>query len=96
MEERTCVFGTAIMLKHLTDLSNEIGGVEVADDIEFIHRMRVASRRLRSTFPYFQKCFRQKKVVVWQEQIRQVTKSLGAARDLDVQIESLTRAPGKY
>ena len=92
IEERTCIFGAAVMLKHLTDLSNEISGVEAADDIEFIHRMRVASRRLRSTFSYFDRCFRQKKVVVWQEQIRQVTKSLGAARDLDVQIESLTRA----
>ena len=92
MEERSCTFGASVMLKHLTSLKMEIGGVETASDIEFIHRMRVASRRLRSTFPLFQNCLPEKKSSSWQSQIRQITKSLGAARDLDVQIEALQAA----
>lgn len=92
MEERTCIFGASVMLKRLDDLRNEISGVEMAGDIEFIHRMRVASRRLRSTFVHFQKCYPEKKVTTWQKHIRQVTKSLGMARDLDVQIEAVKNA----
>ena len=92
IEERTCVFGAAVMFKRLNDLKSEIDGVVSADDLEFVHRMRVASRRLRNTFAHFHPCFSQKKMNAWQKHIRQVTKSLGAARDLDVQIEALKNA----
>ena len=92
MEERTCTFAASVMLKHLTSLRMEIEGVETANDIESIHRMRVASRRLRCAFMLFQNCFPEKKISGWKSQIRQVTKSLGAARDLDVQIETLKAA----
>lgn len=60
-----------------------------AQDIEFIHRMRVASRRIRSCLPIFEKCFPPKKYRQWRKEIRNITRSLREARDADVQISFL-------
>lgn len=60
-----------------------------AQDIEFIHRMRVASRRIRSCLPIFEKCFPPKKYRQWRKDIRNITRSLREARDADVQISFL-------
>jgi CHAD domain-containing protein len=67
-------------------MRGEIVGVIQADDIECIHRMRVASRRLRNAMDIFQECFRKREHNTWMEVIKNVTRSLGAARDIDVQI----------
>jgi len=84
-----CVFGAEVILNHLNALENEIEGVRRAEDIECIHRMRVASRRLRNVLPIFADCFPSRKIVVWQNNIRKITRSLGLARDTDVQLELL-------
>jgi len=68
-------------------LVGQFDGVRNADDIEFVHRARVASRRLRAALGIFRECFARKKVKRWRKRIRQVTEGLGAARDKDVQIE---------
>jgi CHAD domain-containing protein len=86
-DESFCLFGAEAVLKRLEALEQEINGVCKADDIECIHRMRVASRRLRSTFAIFEECFKNTKQ--WRRQIRSITRILGSARDLDVQIEFL-------
>ena len=64
-------------------------GVRIARDIEYIHRMRVASRRARSALQLFGECFPAKLHRRWQKGVRAVTRSLGLARDLDVQIDVL-------
>ena len=69
----------------------EISGVRAAQDIEYIHRMRVASRRLRNALPIFYPAFPIKKKDTWGKEIRRITRSLGAARDLDVQLDSLNK-----
>ncbi len=56
-------------------------------DIEPIHRMRVASRRLRAALPLFAACFPKKDLKSWQKQLRRLTRALGSARDTDVQLE---------
>ncbi len=60
-----------------------------AEDIEFIHRMRVASRRIRSCLPLFEECFPSKKYRQWRKEIRNITRALREARDADVQIAFL-------
>lgn len=86
-DESICVFGAGVLLKHLQSLSAEVDGVLAGhDDIEYIHRARVASRRLRAALPLFEGCLPQKKTRVWLKEIRAVTRALGAARDADVQI----------
>lgn len=85
-----CIFGANFMLEQAIRLENEINGALDARDIEYIHRMRVASRRLRNAFEHFKDCFPKKAFKKWQDDIRLVTKSLGTARDLDIQIERLS------
>jgi CHAD domain-containing protein len=86
---RICSFGSNILLKHLTALQQEAPGVRAAEDIEHIHRMRVASRRLRAALPLFADCFGRKRVETWSAHIRNLTIALGASRDTDVQIEAI-------
>jgi CHAD domain-containing protein len=66
-----------------------MGGVKEGTDARYIHGMRVASRRLRSTLPLFSFCFPRKKYQRWIRQIRAIARALGNARDTDVQIAFL-------
>ena len=56
-----CGFETAnaadVVTAHVLAMYAEIQGVLEAKDIEYIHRMRVASRRLRSALAIFEGCF---------------------------------------
>ena len=91
VETCVCSFGAGILSHHLRAFQIEIDGVRNGNDIEFIHRMRVATRRLRSALPLFAFCFPQKKVSKWLKQIKLITSAMGAARDTDVQIDLLQR-----
>ncbi|PKL64122.1 MAG: hypothetical protein CVV32_10740 [Methanomicrobiales archaeon HGW-Methanomicrobiales-3] len=75
----------------LEAFAQEIDGVRVSDDIEYIHRMRVASRRLRAALPVFRPCFSQKSYGRWMAAIAGITRALGEARDADVQIAFLQK-----
>lgn len=77
-------------MQHVQALQLETSGVRAGSpDIEFIHRARVASRRLRAALPLFPACLPGKKAARWTRQIRSVTRALGEARDTDVQLERL-------
>jgi len=86
-----CIFGKKGLLPLLEAFAKEIPGVKAAEDIEYIHRMRVASRRLRAALPLFRSCFLKKPYVKWIEEIKEITRALGEARDCDVQIAYLTK-----
>jgi CHAD domain-containing protein len=87
----TCAYGASVLLKHLAALRQEVEGVHLAEDIEAIHRMRVASRRLRAAIPLFADCLGKKKAAAWLRQIKRITQALGAARDTDVQLDLLRK-----
>jgi CHAD domain-containing protein len=86
-----CLFGARYMLTQVEALQNEIQGALVGDDIEHVHQMRVASRRMRNALNLFRDCLSDKKAKAWGDEIRKITKSLGNARDLDIQIELIDR-----
>ncbi len=86
-----CAYAADVLNRHWTALLTEMEGVHDLTDIEHVHRMRVATRRLRAALPIFSLCFPTKKVAQWTSDIRQITRALGAARDSDVQIELLTQ-----
>jgi CHAD domain-containing protein len=86
-----CLFGARYMLTQVEALQNEIQGALVGDDIEHVHQMRVASRRMRNALNLFGDCLSDKKAKAWGDEIRKITKSLGKARDLDIQIELINR-----
>jgi len=73
--------------RQLRALTRQVPGARAAEDIECVHRARVASRRLRAALRMFGECFPAKKVRDWRKEITRVTRDLGAARDKDVQIE---------
>lgn len=57
-------------------------------DIEYVHDMRVASRRLRAAMRNFADCFtRKKKFRRHLKRVERITRRLGAVRDLDVLID---------
>ena len=87
----TCIFGSAIMLNQLDAIQAEIPGVLEAKDLECIHRMRVASRRLRAAQVLFDTCLPKRRITPWENEIKKITRSLGSARDLDIQIETIRR-----
>jgi CHAD domain-containing protein len=80
-------FAAATVLKRLRMMVSEADGVKEGSDIEFVHRMRVASRRLRTALRVFADCVPRRPHKVWTRQVRRVTRSLGRARDLDVQLD---------
>lgn len=86
-----CSFGVQRILPLLEAFVGEIEGVRAAQDIEHIHRMRVASRRLRAALPLFKSCFPKKKFRLWMRELQKITRALGDARDADVQIAFLGR-----
>lgn len=81
-----CRFGSEAILKLLLVFEDQVSGVIANDDIEFVHKTRVTSRRLRAAMPLFRVCFRRKEYKKWLEKIKNVTRLLGNARDMDVQI----------
>ena len=81
-----CQFGAETLLRLLGAFESQIDGVQNSEDIEYVHKMRVTSRRLRAAIPLFRRCFRKKSYREWLKEIKKVTRFLGAARDLDVQI----------
>ena len=70
----------------LDALVGQIHGVRENKDTESVHQTRVASRRLRAALGMFAECFDSKKTAGWRRRLRRLTRGLGAARDLDVQI----------
>jgi CHAD domain-containing protein len=84
-----CIFGVQRILPLLDAFLREIDGVRSARDIEHIHRMRVASRRLRAALPIFKSCFPKRKFRTWMLELQKITRALGDARDTDVQIAYL-------
>ncbi len=84
-----CWFSSERLPPLLEAFEKEIDGVREAEDIEYIHRMRVASRRLRAALPLFRDCFNTKQYSRWMREITGITRALGEARDTDVQIAFL-------
>lgn len=83
------LYGATVLAQLAADMAGESAGVKAGTDIEYIHRMRVASRRLRAALPLFAGCFPEKEYRRWEAEIKLITRSLGRARDLDVQIAFL-------
>ena len=89
------LFGAEALLKRLQALTQESAGVRRAEDIESVHRMRVASRRLRAALNLFKDTLPRKKFVEWERQVKRITRALGAVRDTDVQIAALDECLGR-
>ncbi len=74
-----------VLLEYLADVSEQLRKVRQAEQIEPVHRIRVASRRFRNAVRIFSRFLpvQRKK---WRKSLRRMARSLGAVRDTDVQI----------
>jgi CHAD domain-containing protein len=73
------------------ELLEQSEGVLDTSDIERVHDMRVASRRLRAAMEVFEPCFPSKRFRAVLEHVKAIADALGERRDRDVSIVALER-----
>ena len=73
------------------ELFEHAEGVLDTDEIERVHAMRVASRRLRAVLEIYAPCFPPKPFRAALRDVKRIADALGARRDPDVQLEGLER-----
>jgi CHAD domain-containing protein len=71
------------------ELAEQAQGVLDTGDIERVHDMRVASRRLRATLEIFEPCFPSKPYRQALAEVKRLADALGERRDRDVAIAAL-------
>lgn len=81
-------YAAETLLSFLSRFEEQAAGIAPGADIEFLHRARVATRRLRAALALFAPIMPEGRDDgrEWGASVRRVTNALGAARDLDVQI----------
>jgi CHAD domain-containing protein len=71
------------------ELFEHAGGVLDTDDIERVHDMRVASRRLRAVLEIFAPCFPPELLRPVLREVKHLADALGERRDPDVQLAAV-------
>jgi CHAD domain-containing protein len=85
-------FGTAaarVVSARADELLEQSDGVLDTGEIERLHDMRVASRRLRAAMEVFEPCFPRKRFRAALEEVKAIADALGERRDRDVSIRAL-------
>jgi CHAD domain-containing protein len=77
------------ILDRVAAVRRQIGPVRKGRSTKAVHDMRVASRRLRAALALFEPCLPARSDR-WRKGVRKVTRALGQARDLDVQMETVS------
>jgi CHAD domain-containing protein len=73
------------------ELAEHAEGVLDIAEIERVHDMRVATRRLRAALEVFEPCFPRKRFKATLREVKALADALGARRDRDVTLEALDR-----
>jgi CHAD domain-containing protein len=76
------------------ELLDHANGVLDTSDIERLHDMRVASRRLRAALEIFGPCFPRKELTAVLRDVKALADALGERRDRDVTIAALVEVSG--
>ena len=80
-----------VIVSYFREMMSYKEGAEDGTDIEFVHEMRVTSRRLRAAMDNFADCFPEKPFKKYYKKIKAITRTMGAVRDLDVLIARFQR-----
>ena len=78
-----------VFRKHFERMRANEAGTRIGEDPEFLHDMRVSTRRLRAAFRTFRSAFGAKRLAGHNAQLRWIARVLGEVRDLDVYLERL-------
>jgi len=79
--------GRKVMGYHFAQMLLHEAGTRLGEDIEELHDMRVATRRMRAAFEVFGEAFDRKAVKTHLKGLRATGRALGRVRDLDVFME---------
>jgi len=71
------------------ELTEHASGVLDTSDIERVHDMRVATRRLRAALEVFEPCFPRKPFRAALKEVKRIADALGERRDRDVHIAAM-------
>lgn len=86
--------GRKVLAFHLARMLEQEDGVRAGHDTEAVHKMRVATRRMRAAWNVFGDAFPARDVRRYTKELRGVASRLGAVRDLDVLLEATEREAG--
>ncbi|MCE2471399.1 MAG: CHAD domain-containing protein [Anaerolineae bacterium] len=78
-----------VFLGQLLRMKAQEAGSRTGEDIESVHKMRVAVRRMRSLLRLVSEYHQSKTIAKTEKKLRQIARALGAIRDLDVLILEL-------
>ncbi len=81
--------GRAVLAVRTRELFARADNVLDMEDPERVHRMRVATRRLRAALEVFRPCFPRKRASAVLSEVKALAGALGERRDCDVLIELL-------
>jgi CHAD domain-containing protein/transposase-like protein len=79
--------GRKTLLYHFAEMLRHEEGTRLGEDIEELHDMRVATRRMRAAFDLFEQAFDPKVIRRHLRGLKATGRALGAVRDMDVFIE---------
>jgi CHAD domain-containing protein len=78
-------YAAKAVLKRTRSLARQIRSARQRTEVETVHDLRVASRRLSTTLTLFESQFPRRRIRSWGKRLRRLRRALGKARDLDVQ-----------
>ncbi len=79
--------GRKVLRFHFARMLRREAGTRLGEDIEELHDMRVATRRMRAAFRVFGDFFERRAIAPFLKGLRRTGRVLGAVRDLDVFME---------
>jgi hypothetical protein len=88
-EETFAQSGRRMLLERTKKMLDWCDEVLKHEDVEAVHKMRVASRRLRATLDAYESCCDPKVFKKLYRQVKKAADNLGAARDTDVMLQNL-------
>ena len=90
-EDSLAEAGRKAMRYHFAEMLRHEAGTSLGEDIEALHDMRVATRRMRAAFEVFADGFEPKTIKAHLRGLRATGRALGRVRDLDVFMEKAGR-----
>jgi CHAD domain-containing protein len=78
-----------VVAARAAEIAEHADGVQDLSDIERLHDMRVATRRLRAALEVFESCFPRKAFAATLAEVKRLADALGERRDRDVAIAAL-------
>ena len=81
--------GRKVLRMHLARMLKFEAGTISGEDTEDLHKMRVATRRMRAAWQVFEGAYRGKVERRYSRELRNVARALGEVRDIDVLLEGL-------